>query len=96
MVDRGLVETRTRAQALVLAGNVLVNEQKIEKAGAPVDVDSSLRILGETLRYVSRGGLKLEHALTHWKIDVKDCTCLDVARRPEVLRTACCSRVRGR
>lgn len=78
MVDRGLVETRTRAQALVLAGNVLVNEQKIEKAGAQVDADSSLRILGETLRYVSRGGLKLEHALTHWKIDVNDCTCLDV------------------
>src|SRR5690349_21992964 len=78
LVDRGLVETRTRAQALILAGKVLVNEQKIEKAGALVDADSSIRILGETLRYVSRGGLKLEHALIHWKIDVNDCTCLDV------------------
>jgi 23S rRNA (cytidine1920-2'-O)/16S rRNA (cytidine1409-2'-O)-methyltransferase len=78
LVDRGLVETRTRAQALILAGKILVNEQKIEKAGAQVDADSSLRVLGETLRYVSRGGLKLEHALIHWKIDVNDCTCLDV------------------
>ncbi|HEX3323462.1 MAG TPA: TlyA family RNA methyltransferase [Terriglobales bacterium] len=78
LVDRGLVETRTRAQALILAGKVLVNEQKIEKAGVQVDADSSLRILGETLRYVSRGGLKLEHALDYWRIDVNDCTCLDV------------------
>ena len=78
LVDRGLVETRTRAQALIIAGKVLVNEQKIEKAGALVDADSSLRILGETLRYVSRGGLKLEHALDYWRIDVNDCTCLDV------------------
>ena len=78
LVDRGLVPSRERAQALVLAGKVLVNEQKVEKAGAPVAADATIRLLGEDLRYVSRGGLKLEHALTNWKIEMEERTCLDV------------------
>ncbi len=78
LVERGLAASRERAQALILAGRVLVNEQKIEKAGAAVDAGCSLRLLGQDLRYVSRGGLKLEHALRHWSIDVSGCTCLDV------------------
>jgi 23S rRNA (cytidine1920-2'-O)/16S rRNA (cytidine1409-2'-O)-methyltransferase len=78
LVARGLVASRERAQALILAGKVLVDEQKIEKAGAGVEEDSVLRLLGEDLRYVSRGGLKLERALEHWKIDVSGKTCLDV------------------
>ena len=78
MVDRGLVASRERAQAMILAGNVLVDEQKIEKAGAQIDEASSIRLLGEDLRYVSRGGLKLERALEHWNIDVDGRTCLDV------------------
>lgn len=78
LVERGLVETRARAQALILAGKVLVDEQKIEKAGAQVAADASLRILGGTLRYASRGGVKLEAALRHWNLDVNGCTCLDV------------------
>lgn len=76
--DRGLVPSRQRAQALILAGRVLVNEQKIEKPGAGVDDGSTLRLLGEDLRYVSRGGLKLEAALAHWVIDVAGKTCADV------------------
>lgn len=78
LVERGLVPSRERAQALILAGKVLVNEQKIVKSGASVDPDSQLRLLGEDLKYVSRGGLKLEEALEHWLIDVAGVTCLDV------------------
>src|SRR5580700_10969219 len=78
LVDRALTPSRERAQALILAGKVLVNEQKIEKAGASVDSDSPIRLLGDDLRYVSRGGLKLEKALEHWKIDLAGKTCLDI------------------
>jgi 23S rRNA (cytidine1920-2'-O)/16S rRNA (cytidine1409-2'-O)-methyltransferase len=78
LVERGLTPSRERAQALILAGKVLVNEQKIEKAGAAIDSESSLRLLGDDLRYVSRGGLKLEKALEHWKIDLREKICLDV------------------
>ncbi|MDP9267297.1 MAG: TlyA family RNA methyltransferase [Acidobacteriota bacterium] len=78
LVDRGLVPSRERAQALILAGKVLVEEQKIEKAGAAVNEDAAIRLLAEDLRYVSRGGLKLEHALAHWKIALAGRTCLDV------------------
>ena len=78
LVERGLTPSRERAQALILAGKVLVNEQKIEKAGAAVEVEASVRLLGEDLRYVSRGGLKLERALEHWRIDLHGKVCLDV------------------
>jgi 23S rRNA (cytidine1920-2'-O)/16S rRNA (cytidine1409-2'-O)-methyltransferase len=78
LFDRGLTTSRERAQALILAGKILVNGQKIEKAGAGVDSDAELRMLGEDMKYVSRGGLKLEKALEHWQIDVKGKTCLDV------------------
>ena len=73
-----MVPSRERAQAMILAGRVLVNEQKIEKAGASVEDDVRIRLLGGELRYVGRGGLKLERALEQWKIDVKGRTCLDV------------------
>ena len=78
LLERGVVSSRERAQALILAGKVLVNEQKIEKAGANVEPDCAIRLLGEDLRYVSRGGLKLEKALHHWQIDVTGRTCLDI------------------
>ncbi|HUM04005.1 MAG TPA: TlyA family RNA methyltransferase [Terriglobales bacterium] len=78
LVERGLTHSRERAQALILAGKVLVNEQKIEKAGTNVESDAVLRLLGEDLRYVSRGGLKLAKAIEHWKIDLAGKACLDV------------------
>src|SRR6266853_3331153 len=78
LVERGLVPSRQRAQALLLAGKVLVNGQKVEKSGANVDAASEIRLLSADLKYVSRGGLKLEHALEHWKIDVAGNVCLDV------------------
>ena len=78
LLERGLAKSRERAQALILAGKVLVNEQKLDKAGASVEQDASIRLLGEDLRYVGRGGLKLEHALRYWHIDVTGRTCMDV------------------
>jgi 23S rRNA (cytidine1920-2'-O)/16S rRNA (cytidine1409-2'-O)-methyltransferase len=73
-----MVASRERAQAIVLAGRVLVNGQKIDKAGAGVEPDAEIRLLGEDLQYVSRGGLKLEAALNRWKISVAGRTCMDV------------------
>jgi len=78
LVDRGLAASRERAQALILAGKVLVDDQKLEKAGSQVSVDSAIRLLADDLRYVSRGGLKLEGALEHWHIDLRGKVCLDV------------------
>ncbi len=78
LLARGLAPSRERAQALILAGRVLVDEQKIEKPGAAFDDSVSLRILGEDQRYVSRGGLKLEAALTRWQIDLKGRHCADI------------------
>jgi len=78
LVEHGLVATRERAQAIILAGRVLVNEQKVEKPGAGVADDAAVRLLGEDLRYVSRGGLKLEAALERWKIDLAGRICADV------------------
>lgn len=78
LVDRGLVSSRERAQALILAGNVLVNGQKVVKSGVQVELDVEVRFLGEDLKYVSRGGLKLERALEHWNIDVTGLACMDV------------------
>lgn len=78
MLARQLAPTREKAQALVLAGRVLVNEQKIDKPGTGVDEDAAIRILGDDLRYVSRGGFKLEAALQRWKIDLTGRFCLDV------------------
>ena len=78
VVDRALAASRERAQALILAGRVLVEEQKIDKPGTPVELDANLRLLGSDLRYVSRGGLKLEAALKHWAIDLTGLACLDI------------------
>lgn len=78
LVDRALVASRERAQAMILAGRVLVNEQKLTKPGTSVAEDVAIRLLGEDLRYVSRGGLKLEHALAHWKINLEGKSCIDI------------------
>jgi len=78
LLERGAATSRERAQALILAGKVLVDGQKIAKAGAGVESSAIIRLLGEDLKYVSRGGLKLEKALDHWHIDVAGKVCLDV------------------
>ena len=78
LVERGLAESRTRAQALILAGQVLVREQRIDKPGQLIDPNDDIRIKGETLRYASRGGMKLETALREFKINPEGKNCLDV------------------
>jgi 23S rRNA (cytidine1920-2'-O)/16S rRNA (cytidine1409-2'-O)-methyltransferase len=78
LVERGLVESRERAHSLIIAGQVLVNEQKQDKAGAMVPEDAEIRILGGQLPYVSRGGLKLESALKEFKVSVSGKAALDV------------------
>ncbi len=78
LVERGLAPTRERAQAMVVAGRVLVNEQKVDKPGTPIAEDAVFRLLGEDPRYVGRGGLKLEAALKHWQIELAGRFCVDV------------------
>ncbi|MDR3677921.1 MAG: TlyA family RNA methyltransferase [Acidobacteriota bacterium] len=78
LVDRGLVESREKAQGLILAGSVLVDEQKQEKCGALVNAQAALRLLGDPPKYVSRGGLKLEGALEHFRLNPDSRVCLDV------------------
>ncbi|MGA2048494.1 MAG: TlyA family RNA methyltransferase [Terracidiphilus sp.] len=78
LVERALVPSRERARALILAGRVLVREQKIDKPGTAVAEDTPIRLLGEEQAYVSRGGLKLEAALKHWQIAVAGRQCLDI------------------
>jgi len=78
LVERGLVESRERGQALILAGQVLVNDQKVDKAGTLVPEDAEIRITGERMPYVSRGGLKLEGALKHFNVSAEGKTALDV------------------
>jgi 23S rRNA (cytidine1920-2'-O)/16S rRNA (cytidine1409-2'-O)-methyltransferase len=81
LVERGLAASRTRAQALVMAGVVLVNEQRVEKASESFAPDANIRVRGAddpASRYVGRGGLKLEAALAHFGVDVRDFVCLDV------------------
>ena len=77
LVDRGLAESRERAKALIIAGQVLVDRQKSDKPGHAVAADANVELL-EKLPYVSRGGVKLAGALDHFKIDVSDWICLDV------------------
>jgi len=81
LVDRGLAESRTKAQALVMAGVVLVDEQRVNKPSDKVAADAQVRLKGgddPTSRYVGRGGLKLETALRDFELGVEGLTCLDV------------------
>jgi 23S rRNA (cytidine1920-2'-O)/16S rRNA (cytidine1409-2'-O)-methyltransferase len=78
VVDLGLAESRTRAQALILAGQVVIGDHVVDKPGALVPVDAEVRLKGEPMPYVSRGGLKLEKALDHFHIDVTGLSAIDV------------------
>ncbi|HEX8723739.1 MAG TPA: TlyA family RNA methyltransferase [Pyrinomonadaceae bacterium] len=81
LVERGLAPTRTRAQALVMAGRVLVGERRVEKPSETFPPDAALRVRGgddPAARYVGRGGLKLEKALAEFRIDPSGLTCVDV------------------
>lgn len=78
LVDRGLAESRTRAQALILAGLAFVGDRKIDKAGQQVAADAEISVKGRDHPWVSRGGIKLDHALTHLGWDVTGAVAIDV------------------
>lgn len=78
MTERALAESRQKAQAIIMAGQVYVNGQKVDKAGAPIAEDAQIEVRGKTLAYVSRGGLKLEKAVKRWPIDLKGAVCADI------------------
>jgi len=78
LVERGLAPSRERAQALLLAGQVRVNRECMDKPGTKVPADSRVEIVGETLRYASRGGVKLEGALKDFSVSPEGRVCLDV------------------
>ncbi|WP_303722565.1 TlyA family RNA methyltransferase [Malonomonas rubra] len=78
LVELGLVASRERARALILAGKVVVDDHRIDKAGIRVDVDAKIRLKGEDLPYVSRGGLKLEKALRSFPVEIYDRVAIDV------------------
>lgn len=78
MVEQGLAESRQKAQAIIMAGQVYVGGQKVDKAGTQVGGTDPIEIHGKTLRYVSRGGLKLEKAMACWPIRLKGAVCADI------------------
>ena len=77
LVEKGLCESRSRAQAVIMSGEVYVNGQKSDKPGTPTDVEAEIEIRGNACPYVSRGGLKLEKALRDFGVDPTGLTCLD-------------------
>lgn len=78
LVEQGLAESRQKAQALIMAGQVYVNGQKETKAGAPVGEEAAVEVRGKALPYVSRGGLKLEKAIALWPISLSGAVCADI------------------
>jgi 23S rRNA (cytidine1920-2'-O)/16S rRNA (cytidine1409-2'-O)-methyltransferase len=78
LVERGLAPSRERAQALIMAGVVLVDERPVAKSSETIRPEQLLRLKEDPIPYVSRGGLKLEHALKHWQIDVSALVCADL------------------
>lgn len=78
MVEKGLAESRQKAQAIIMAGQVYHGEKRLDKAGMTLEEDTPLEVRGQTLRYVSRGGLKLEKAMRHFPIHLKGKTAADI------------------
>ena len=78
LFERGFAESREKARALIMAGIVYVNNQKSDKAGNTVKPDDIIEVRGETLKYVSRGGLKLEKAMKSFNISLENCICADI------------------
>lgn len=77
LVQKGLQESRQKAQATIMSGQVFVDGQRVDKPGAPVAEDAEIEVKGG-LRYVSRGGLKLEKAMALWPVHLEDAVCMDI------------------
>lgn len=78
LVNRGLAPSREKAKTMIMEGNVFVNNNREDKAGATFPDDCEIEIHGNTLKYVSRGGLKLEKAMMHWNISLENKVCMDI------------------
>ena len=95
LVVRGLAESRSRAQAVIMAGEVYVNGQKADKAGMDVPLEAEVEVRGNVCPYVSRGGLKLEKALRDFGVDPTGCAATPAHRRAD-LPIVCSNRGRVR
>lgn len=78
LVNRGLAPSREKAKAMIMEGNVFVENEREDKAGSLFDTEAAIEVRGNTLKYVSRGGLKLEKAMTHFHIGLEDKICMDI------------------
>ena len=78
LVERGIITSRERAKACIMEGKVYVDGQKVDKAGEKVSLSANIEYRGETLKYVSRGGLKLEKAMNSYNISLEDKVCMDI------------------
>ena len=78
LVKRGLAPSREKAKTMIMEGNVFVENEREDKAGSMFDTEAKIEIKGNTLKYVSRGGLKLEKAMTHFDIELNDKVCMDI------------------
>lgn len=78
LVGKGIITSREKAKACIMEGKVYVNGQKLDKAGEKVSVDSDIEYRGDTLKYVSRGGLKLEKAMNTWNLTLDGKVCMDI------------------
>ena len=78
VTERGLAESRQKAQALIMAGQVFSGDRRLDKAGMPVDESIALEVRGQALKYVGRGGLKLEKAMEVFPIDLRDQIAADI------------------
>ena len=78
MVQRGLAPSREKAKTMIMEGNVFVDQQREDKAGSFFDVEAKIEVRGNTLRYVSRGGLKLEKAMEAFGLNLAGCVCMDI------------------
>lgn len=78
LVNKGLAPSREKAKTMIMEGNVFVENEREDKAGSMFDTEAKIEIKGNTLKYVSRGGLKLEKAMTHFDIELNDKVCMDI------------------
>ncbi len=89
LVNKGLVESREKAKAMIMAGMVYVNNQKVLKAGDKYTEGQSIEIRGQKIPFVSRGGLKLDKATKVFDFKLTDYVCMDIGHQPEVSRIVC-------
>lgn len=96
LVNRGLAESREKAKAIIMSGNVYVEGQKEDKAGSTFVDTANIEVRGNTLKYVSRGGLKLEKAMENFDVTIEGKVCMDVGSQQAALQTVCYRMVQSR